>query len=345
MRVAPAVVLSESDREWMLKQSRSAVAPRRLGERCQVVLLAAEGKTNEEIAAELSITRQKAGRWRSRFVEKGRIGIEKDEPGRGRKLTYPVELREQLVRKTTQAKPADATQWSRTSMAEAMAVSPSTVGRIWKEHGLKPHLEQTFKVSNDPHFAEKLEDIVGLYLNAPEHAVVLCCDEKSQIQALDRTQPGLPLKKGRASTMTHDYVRHGTTTLFAALNVANGQVIGECHPRHRHQEWLKFLRLIDEQTPADRDLHLILDNYATHKHPKVKAWLAKHPRFHLHFTPTSASWLNMVERFFRDLTVKRLRRGVFHSLEELVAALETYLALHNHAPSPFIWTANVIRDR
>ena len=219
-------------------------------------------------------------------------------------------------------------------------VSSRTIGRVWQTHGLKPHLIRTFKVSNDPRFAEKLEDVIGLYLNAPEHALVLCCDEKSQVQALDRTQPGLPLKKGRAGTMTHDYVRHGTTTLFAALNVADGTVIGQCQDRHRHQEWLKFLQLIDTQTPADRDLHLILDNYATHKHPKVQKWLAQHPRFRLHFTPTSASWLNMVERFFRDLTVNRLRRGVFRSLPELIAALEKYLAHHNKEPKPFIWTAN-----
>lgn len=224
-------------------------------------------------------------------------------------------------------------------MAKAMEVSPSTVGRIWREHGLKPHLIRTFKVSNDPKFVEKLEDVVGLYLAAPEHAIVLSCDEKSQVQALDRTQPGLPLKKGKAGTMTHDYVRHGTTTLFAALNVATGEVIGQCQGRHRHQEWLKFLKLIDQQTPADRELHLILDNYATHKHPKVKAWLAKHPRFHLHFTPTSASWLNMVERFFRDLTEKRLRRGVFHSVPALGQALEQYIAHYNEAPTPFVWTA------
>ena len=224
-------------------------------------------------------------------------------------------------------------------MAKAMDVSASTVGRVWREHGLKPHLSRTFKVSNDPCFAEKLEDIIGLYLNAPEHAIVLCCDEKSQVQALDRTQPGLPLKKGRAGTMTHDYVRHGTTTLFAALNVADGQVMGQCQNRHRHQEWLKFLKLLDQQTPADREVHLILDNYATHKHAKVKAWLARHPRFHLHFTPTSASWVNMVERFFRDLTEKRLRRGVFHSLPELVVALEEYLTHYNENPTPFVWTA------
>ncbi len=224
-------------------------------------------------------------------------------------------------------------------MAKALDLSPRTVGRIWHEHGLKPHLTRTFKVSNDPRFAEKLEDVIGLYLNAPEHAIVLCCDEKSQVQALDRTQPGLPLKKGRASTMTHDYVRHGTTTLFAALNVADGKVIGQCQARHRHQEWLQFLKLIEERTPDDRQLHLILDNYATHKHPKVKSWLAKHPRFHLHFTPTSASWLNMVERFFRDLTTKRLRRGVFHSVPALVAALQEYLDTYNQEPTPFVWTA------
>jgi transposase len=339
MRVAPAVELSEGDREWLLKQARSEVVPKRLGDRCWVVLMAAEGQTNEQIAAQLGMGREKVGRWRTRYAEKGRTGIEADKPGRGRKATYPEEVRELVVKKTTRATPKDATQWSRTSMAAAMHISPSTVGRIWREHGLKPHLVRTFKVSNDPHFAEKLEDIVGLYLSAPEHALVLCCDEKSQVQALDRTQPGLPLKKGRANTMTHDYVRHGTTTLFAALNVADGTVIGECQPRHRHQEWLKFLKLIDQQTPADRELHLILDNYATHKHPKVKAWLAKHPRFHLHFTPTSASWLNMVERFFRDLTTKRLRRGVFHSVPQLVGALDAYLQHHNKAPAPFIWTA------
>jgi transposase len=339
MRVAPAVELSEVDKEWLLKQARSGIATKRLGERCRIVLLAAAGRTNEQIAEELGLNSKKVSRWRTRFVQSGRTGIEREEPGRGRKLTYPVELRELIVTKTTRATPADATQWSRASMAKAMDVSPSTVGRIWHEHGLKPHLVRTFKVSNDPSFAEKLEDIVGLYLNAPEHAIVLCCDEKSQVQALDRTQPGLPLKKGRASTMTHDYVRHGTTTLFAALNVADGKVIGTCQPRHRHQEWLKFLKLIDAQTPAGRELHLILDNYATHKHPKVKAWLEKRPRFHLHFTPTSASWLNMVERFFRDLTTKRLRRGVFHSVPELVSVLEQYLQHHNRQPAPFIWTA------
>ncbi len=339
MRIAPKVELSDSERAWLLKQTRSGMASQRLAERSQIVLLAAAQKTNEEIAAQLHITRQKAGRWRTRYVEVGRPGIESDAPGRGRKPLYPQELRRKIVRKTTRETPPNATHWSQNTMAKAMNLSARTVGRIWHAHGLKPHLVRTFKVSNDPHFAEKLEDVIGLYLNAPEHAIVLCCDEKSQVQALDRTQPGLPLKKGRAGTMTHDYVRHGTTTLFAALNVADGTVIGQCQDRHRHQEWLKFLKLIDAQTPADRDLHLILDNYATHKHPKVKRWLSKHPRFHLHFTPTSASWLNMVERFFRNLTEKRLRRGVFHSVPELVEALEKYLNAYNQEPTPFVWTA------
>jgi transposase len=321
------------------KQASSAVASARVGERCRIVLRAAEGRTNEQIPAELKITRQKVARWRNRFREHGRAGLEHDAPGRGRKPVYGAEITALIVERTTRTLPPKATQWSQRSLAKALDLSDSTIGRVWRAHGLKPHLVRTFKVSNDPRFVEKLEDVVGLYLDAPEHALVLCCDEKSQVQALDRTQPGLPLKKGRAGTMTHDYVRHGTTTLFAALNVADGTLISQCHQRHRHQEWLKFLQLIDAQTPADRELHLILDNYATHKHPKVKQWLAKHPRFHLHFTPTSASWANMVERFFRDLTVNRLRRGVFHSVPELVAALEKYITEHNREPKPFIWTA------
>jgi transposase len=331
---------SLEDLQWLQKQATSGVTSCRLAERCQIVLLAAEGKNNEQIAALLGITRQKAARWRARFRQSGRAGLEHDAPGRGRKPVYGPEMASLIVERTLRTQPPAATQWSQRSLARVLDVSSRTIGRVWQAHGLKPHLIRTFKVSNDPRFAEKLEDVIGLYLNAPEHALVLCCDEKSQVQALDRTQPGLPLKKGRAGTMTHDYVRHGTTTLFAALNVADGTVIGQCQDRHRHQEWLKFLQLIDTQTPADRDLHLILDNYATHKHPKVQKWLTKHPRFHLHFTPTSASWLNMVERFFRDLTVNRLRRGVFHSLPELIAALEKYLAHHNKEPKPFIWTAN-----
>ena len=339
MRVALPINLTEEDRIWLRKTAQSVMTPLRLAERCRIVLHAAQGKTNEQIAGELGYSEAKVGRWRRRFATSGRAGIEHDAPGRGRKATYSESVRKRLVQKTTRSTPPAATHWSRTSMAKAMELSESTVGRIWRAHGLKPHLLRTFKVSNDPRFAEKLEDIVGLYLNAPEHAIVLCCDEKSQVQALDRTQPGLPLKKGRAGTMTHDYVRHGTTTLFAALNVADGKVIAQCQGRHRHQEWLKFLQQLDRETAADRDLHLILDNYATHKHPKVKAWITKHPRFHLHFTPTSASWLNMVERFFRNLTEKRLRRGVFHSVPHLVQALQEYLVHYNASPTPFVWTA------
>src|SRR5258708_23196856 len=339
MRTAPRVKLRVEDRDWLEKVSRSRVEAVRLSERALIVLLAADGKSNREIGTSLRIREEKAARWRRRFLDQGRTGLEQDAPGWGRKPTYPPEIVSMVVRRTTRQKPEAATHWSRRLMARATDLSASTIGRIWRQHGLKPHLSRTFKVSNDPHFAEKLEDIVRLYLNAPEHALVLCCDEKSQVQALDRTQPGLPMKKGRASTFTHDYVRHGTTTLFAALNVADGTLIGQCQTRHRHIEWLKFLRLLDEQTAADRDLHLILDNYATHKHPKVKAWLEKHPRFHLHFTPTSASWLNMVERFFRDLTTRRLRRGVFRSLPELIETITAYLKNYNTSPTPFVSTA------
>jgi transposase len=339
MRNAPKVVLNEEDRIWLEKVSRSRVKSVRLSERAAIVLMAADGKTNREISERLAITEEKAARWRGRFLAQGRAGIESDAPGRGRKPKYSREVVLKVVRQTTRQKPRAATHWSRRLMAKETRLSASTIGRIWKQHGLKPHLSRTFKVSNDPLFTQKLEDIVGLYLNAPEHALVLCCDEKSQVQALDRTQPGLPMKNGRAGTFTHDYVRHGTTTLFAALNVADGKVIAQCQKRHRHTEWLKFLKLIEKQTPTDRELHLILDNYATHKHPKVKAWLEKHPRFHLHFTPTSASWLNMVERFFRDLSARRLRRGVFRSLDELTEAIRDYLEQYNAAPTPFVWTA------
>ena len=224
-------------------------------------------------------------------------------------------------------------------MSEAVGVSESSVGRIWQAHGIKPHLVKTFKLSNDPRFVEKLEDIVGLYLSPPEHAIVFCCDEKSQVQALDRTQPGLPLKKGRCSTMTHDYKRNGTTSLFAAMNTLDGSIISQCMKRHRHVEWLKFLKHLNEQVDPEKEIHLVCDNYATHKHPKVRTWLSRHPKFHVHFTPTSSSWLNMVERFFRDITDKSIRRGVFHSVEELECAINDYIAVHNTSPKPFIWTA------
>lgn len=243
-----------------------------------------------------------------------------------------------LVELTTQSKPEAATHWSTRKMAVELGVCAASVSRHWRANGLKPHVVRGFKVSRDPKFVEKLEDIVGLYMSPPEHALVLCCDEKSQVQVLDRTLPGLPLKNGRAATMTHDYKRNGTTTLFAALNVLDGQVIAQCQQPHRHTEWLKFLRKIDRETPKDKTLHLIADNYATHKHPAVQDWLAKHPRFNMHFTPTSASWLNMVERFFRDITTERLRRGVFTSVPELIAAINGYIAHHNTNPKPFIST-------
>ena len=339
MRTARAIELTETERLGLERIARAQRTEVRLLERCHVVLLAAEGLSDMEIGKQLAITRQKAARWRGRFAELRQAGLERDRAGRGRKKTVSPEQVAEVIRRTTQERPPGQTHWSTRTLAAAMGLGATTVRSIWQAHGLKPHLASTFKVSNDPHFAEKLEDIVGLYLAAPEHAMVLCCDEKSQVQALDRTQPGLPLKKGRAETFTHDYVRNGTTTLFAALNVADGQVISTCHPKHRHQEWLKFLKLVDAQTPPERALHIILDNYATHKHPKVKEWLKKHPRFHLHFTPTSASWLNMVERFFREITTKRLRRGVFRSLGDLIAAIDDYIHHYNQRPTPFVWTA------
>lgn len=339
MRVAPPVAIDRSQRETLRQWARSRSLPARQIERARVVLLAAEGKTDLEIAASLNISNQKAARWRKRFLQFDLAGLAKDAPRPGRKPAISAKVKEELIRKTTQSKPANATHWSTRTMAAEMGVSEATVRRIWHAHGLRPHLVASFKISKDKHFTEKLEDIVGLYLNPPEHAIVMCVDEKSQIQALDRTQPGLPLKKGRCGTMTHDYKRNGTATLFAALNVADGTVISMCDDRHRHQEWLQFLRVIDQVTPAGKDLHLIADNYATHKHAKVQRWLKRHPRFHVHFTPTSSSWLNMVERFFRDLTRKRLRRGVFRDVEELIMAIGDYIDRHNQNPKPFIWTA------
>jgi len=266
-------------------------------------------------------------------------GIEKDAPRPGRNPSIPPATVELILHKTTQEKPKAATHWSTRTMAKAIGVSKATVQRIWSANGLKPHLVKTFKVSNDRHFAEKLRDVVGLYLNPPDHALVLSCDEKSQIQALDRTQKGLPIHRGRCGTMTHDYKRHGTTTLFAAIDMVQGKVIGTCQPKHRHQEWLKFLQLIDAQTDPELELHIIADNYATHKHSKVKAWLKKHPRFHMHFIPTSSSWLNIIERWFREITDKRIRRGTFKNVEQLIAAIQEFIEQHNSSPEPFVWTA------
>jgi transposase len=308
-------------------------------ERARIVLLAAAGMQDKQIAAKLRIMPEKAARWRNRFLDGGLAALDKDAPRPGRPSTITQARIQEVVRKTTQEKPANATHWSTRTMAAATSLSEKSVRRIWHRHGLKPHLTRTFKVSNDPQFVEKLEAIIGLYLNPPEHAIVLCADEKSQIQALDRTQPGLPLKKGRCGTMTHDYKRNGTATLFAAMSTLDGTVISMCDDRHRHQEWLKFLRVIDDVTPPNKELHLIADNYATHKHPKVQKWLTRHPRFRVYFTPTSSSWLNMVERFFRDLTEQRLRRGIFRDVEELIMAIGDYIDKHNDNPKPFVWTA------
>ena len=335
MRVAPEIVLTDEERAELTRLARSKLTSVRLVQRARIVLLAAESLQNKDIAEQVGVGRVQVSRWRERYAQSRLAGIERDLP-RG---APPVKVdAARLVELTTQSQPAAATHWSTRTMAVELGVSASTVMRHWHAHGLKPHIVRGFKVSRDPQFVQKLEDIVGLYMSPPEHALVLCCDEKSQVQALDRTQPGLPLKKGRAATMTHDYKRHGTTTLFAALNVLDGQVIGQCQQRHTHIEWLKFLRQIDRETPKGKTLHLIADNYATHKHPSVQEWLAKHPRFNMHFTPTSASWLNMVERFFRDISENRLRRGVFTSVPELVAAIDEYVAHHNTNPKPFIWT-------
>ena len=339
MRVALPIELTEEQSRQLHSWARGRRTPARLVRRAKIVLLAAEGKQNKQIAAELQIMPRIVGLWRKRFLELGLEGLKKDAPRSGRKPSLSTAKVRRIVRRTMEETPRNATQWSTRTMAEAEGVSEATVRRIWKRHGLKPHLIRTFKLSRDPKFIERLEDVVGLYLDPPEHAIVLSVDEKSQIQALDRSQPGLPIKKGRAGTMTHDYKRHGTTTLFAALNTVDGSVLATCMRRHRHIEWLKFLRLIDRSVDAGKDVHIIADNYATHKHPAVQRWLARHPRFHSHFTPTGSSWLNMVERFFRDLTTNRLRRGVFTSVPDLELALHDYVRVHNRDPKPFIWTA------
>lgn len=339
MRRAQAITLNENERATLGRFARGRSTPARLVVRAKIVLAAAAGRANKDIAAELACKQGTVGKWRKRFAEKRLPGIEKDAPRAGRPAAERQRVARLILEKTTREKPADATHWSTRTMAAAVGTSHVTVQRVWQANGLKPHLVKGFKVSNDPQFAEKLIDVVGLYLNPPEHALVLCVDEKSSIQALDRTQKSLPIYPGRAGTMTHDYKRHGTTTLFAALEMAEGLLYGACMKRHRHQEWIKFLKLLDEQTPPDYDLHLILDNYATHKHPNVKAWVSRHPRFKLHFIPTSSSWLNLVERWFRDLTQKRLRRGTFRNVPELRAAIQAYIDEHNENPKPFVWTA------
>ena len=339
MRVAKIIKLNALEEVKLVKLSKGRRTSVRLAERAKIVLLAAEGRDNQEIGEVLGITRQKAGRWRLRYWESGLAGIEKDAPRPGRHPKYDESVIEEVVRKTLHEKPSNATHWSRSTMAKASGLSDSTIGKIWKRHGLKPHLVNQFKLSNDKNFIEKLEDIVGLYISPPEHAVVFSCDEKSQIQALDRSQPGLPIKKGRCETMTHDYKRNGTNSLFAALNIADPKITGTCMNKHRHQEWIKFLNLIKKEVPQSKEAHIICDNYATHKHAKVKAWEKRNKNFHFHFTPTSASWLNMVERFFRDLTENQLKRGIFKSVDDLVETINGYISRHNENLKPFIWTA------
>jgi len=341
MRAATAALTVPSGQRQILeKLAGSQSAPHREVTRAKALLIAEQGLANTAIAAKLGVSPSSVVAWRKTFLAEGVVKFGEVHSGRGRKPSIPDEKIDEIVRLTRESTPEGETHWSCRSMAKATGVSPATVQRVWSSRGLKPHLVRTFKLSNDPKFEEKLIDVVGLYLNPPDKAVVLCMDEKSSVQALDRTQASLPMKKGRAGTMTHDYKRNGTTTLFAALNVLTGVIIGQCLPRHRHGEFLKFLRQVDREVPKGLQIHMILDNYGTHKHPNVTAWLAKHPRFHLHFIPTSSSWLNLVERWFREITDKAIRRGVFRSVPELIAAIEAYLNANNADPEPFVWTAS-----
>lgn len=338
LRAKPITLTVEQEKE-LKRRAGSALSAQRDAERAQIILECANGQENRVIAGKLGINEHTVGLWRKRFAEQGLEGL-KERVGRGRKPTLAAATRGQILDQALQSPPSGQARWSCRTMARHCGVSKATVQRHWKKFGIKPHLTRTFKLSTDPQFEEKFWDVVGLYLNPPQKAIVLSCDEKTQIQALDRTQVGLPLGVGQIATRTHDYYRHGTVTLFAALDYATGRVITETHQKHRHQEWLKFLQTIDQQTPSDQTLHLICDNYATHKHPKVKAWFEKHPRFQIHFTPTSASWLNLVERFFRDLTDQAVRTGSFPNLASLLASLQKFIAQHNHNPKRYVWHAD-----
>jgi transposase len=333
------IMVSAEDRAALQKIVGNGNIAQKIVKRARIVLMTADGAGVMSIMRAAGVSKTTVWRWQDYFVEAGVAGLVKGRSKPPGKKPISEAMKREIIEKTVKERPAHATHWSVRMMGQEMGVSHTSVQRIWNEHGLKPHVVRTFKVSNDPNFTEKMEDIVGLYLDPPEKALVLSVDEKSQIQALDRTQPGLPLKKGRAGTMTHDYKRHGTTTLFAALDVASGAVIGECMPRHRSEEFLKFLKKIDRETLPHLDLHLIVDNYATHKTPTVQRWLKRHPRFKLHFTPTSSSWLNLVERLFAEITRQQIRRGVFHSVPELEAAIVKWLNHRNANPKPFVWTA------
>src|SRR5213592_3295192 len=340
-RKLPVLMMNPSQQEQIRQWLSAHGTPQQVALRCRIVLAAVQGHSESAIARQLGTNRKTVTLWRTRFAEHGLESLWQIAPGRGRKPTYGPEKIKALVEATLQTKPAGMTHWSCRLMAKAQGVSKSTVSNIWRSHQVKPHRVKRFKLSRDPKFLEKLTDVVGLYLNPPQQAMVICVDEKSQIQALDRTQPGLPLKKGRCGTLTHDYKRNGTATLFAALNVLDGKVIGQCSGRHRHQEFLRFLRRLDWDFPGDQELHLVLDNYGTHKTPEVERWLKRHPRFVCHFVPTSASWLNLVERWFREITTKRIRRGAFFSVPDLVRAIEEFLAAWNENPRPFVWTAKL----
>jgi transposase len=343
MRVAEAITLSPEEQDMLDTWAKGRSVSLRVVQRANIVRLAADGILHQDIAQRLGTSRPTVQLWRQRFLALRLAGLETDAPRPGRLPQIAQRKVRAVVEATLHTHPVGATHWSVRTMAAAQGISRMAVQRIWRHHNLKPHLVNTFKLSRDKHFGEKLTDVVGLYLNPPDKSLVLCVDEKSPIQALDRTQPGLPIKKGRCGTMTHDYKRHGTTTLFAALSMLDGRVIGDCMPRHRHQEFLRFLNLIDAGTPIGVDLHLIVDNDGTHKHPRVKSWLTRHPRFHLHFIPTSSSWLNLVERWFRDITDKRIRRGVFTSVPDLIQAIHASLNHHNQNPKAFVWSAPVER--
>lgn len=340
---APKLALRDSERRQILALSRHRATPRGIVLRLNIILGAAEGIANHVLARDLSTSLPTVLLWRRRYESDGLAGVLEDRPRSGRPKQITAEREAAIVDATTKTTPKDATHWSVRTMAVSQEVSPATVQRIWKKHRLQPHRVESFKFSNDPEFARKVRDIVGLYMNPPDKALVLSVDEKSQIQALDRTQPILPLRPGLPERRTHDYERHGTTTLFAALNVLEGTVITECHPRHRHTEFLRFLERIDASVASTLDIHLVLDNYGTHKHPEVKAWLTKRPRYHLHFTPTSSSWLNQVERWFAEITRKRIRRGTFHSVRELTTAIHDYVRHYNKNPRPFQWLASASR--
>jgi transposase len=334
------VCLTDADRRSLVSWTRKETGHQRKARRAAILLSLDSGHSMVETATGLGIHRETVATWRNRYFEGGIKALESDRPRPGRPKTIGAEKVQAVLTLTRMTTPEDATHWSVRTMADVVQVSPASVQRIWADAGLKPHLVRTFKLSKDPHFEEKLVDVVGLYMNPPQKALVLCVDEKSQIQALDRTQPGLPMKKGRCGTMTHDYKRHGTTTLFAALDALTGKVIGSCKKRHRHEEFIEFLGQIDRKTPKDLSLHLILDNYGTHKHDDVEVWLKDHPRFVLHFVPTSCSWLNLVERFFGLITQKRIRRGAFDSVCELEAEINEFIRVHNQDPKPFKWTAS-----